>query len=98
MFKAFPQAYGLTVDKLVEPKLAQIKSVLGESHFAPKQYTLAERKHFNTYHKLFKLDSKPKSHIEALSTLSDAELKKSMPASLARLADFVIAKIEALKE
>lgn len=68
------------------------------SHFDPKQYTLTERKHFNAYHKLFKLDSKPKSHIEALSTLTDAELKKLMPASLARLADFVIAKVEALQE
>ncbi|HBO5355058.1 TPA: AAA family ATPase [Pseudomonas aeruginosa] len=98
MIKAFPQAYGLTADKLVAPKLTQIKSVLGDSHFDPKQYTLTERKHFNAYHKLFKLDSKPKSHIEALSKLTDAELKKSMPASLARLADFVLAKVGALQE
>lgn len=98
MIKAFPQAYGLTADKLVAPKLGQIKSVLGDSHFDSKQYTLTERKHFSAYHKLFKLDSKPKSHIEALSKLTDSELKKSMPVSLARLADFVIAKVEGLQE
>ena len=98
MLKAFPEAYGLTADKLLPPKLAQVKSVLGDSHFDAKQYSLTERKHFIAYHKLFKLDSKPKSHIEALSQLTDKQLKDSMPASLERLADFVIAKVEALQE
>jgi len=59
---------------------------------------LIERKHFVAYHKRFKLDSKPKSHIEALSNLTNAQLIAKMPASLNRLADFVIAKIEGLSE
>ncbi|MNG20759.1 hypothetical protein D3C84_1050430 [compost metagenome] len=59
---------------------------------------MKERKHFVAYHKLFKLDSKPKSHIEALSKLTDEELAAAMPASLKRLADFVIARVAGLSE
>jgi predicted ATP-dependent endonuclease of OLD family len=98
MLKAFPEAYDLSSDGLVAPKLAQVKSVLGDSHFDSKQYSLKERKHFIAYHKLFKLDSKPKSHIEALSKLTDAQLLAAMPESLGRLADFVMAKVEGLSE
>jgi hypothetical protein len=72
--------------------------VLGDSHHDRFQYSLIERKHFVAYHKRFKLDSKPKSHIEALSKLTDDQLITKMPASLNRLADFVIAKIEGLSE
>lgn len=72
--------------------------MLGDSHVDSKQYSLKERKHFIAYHKLFKLDSKPKSHIEALSKLTDAQLLAAMPESLGRLADFVMAKVEGLSE
>lgn len=98
MLKAYPHAYGLAPEALVVPKMAQVKSVLGDSHHDRLQYTLKERKHFIAYHKRFKLDSKPKSHIEALSKLTDEQLRAAMPASLNRLADFVIAKIEGLSE
>ncbi len=98
MLKAYPHAYGLSSEDLVVPKLPQVKSVLGDSHHDRFQYSLKERKHFIAYHKLFKLDSKPKSHIEALSKLTDDQLRAAMPASLNRLADFVIAKIEGLSE
>ncbi|WEK29610.1 MAG: AAA family ATPase [Candidatus Pseudomonas phytovorans] len=98
MLKAYPHAYGLSPEDLVVPKLPQVKSVLGDSHHDRFQYSLKERKHFIAYHKLFKLDSKPKSHIEALSKLTDDQLRAAMPASLNRLADFVIAKIEGLSE
>lgn len=98
MLKAYPHAYGLSPEDLVVPKLPQVKSVLGDSHHDRFQYSLKERKHFIAYHKLFKLDSKPKSHIEALSKLTNDQLRAAMPASLNRLADFVIAKIEGLSE
>jgi len=98
MIRAFPTAYGLAPENLVIPDLAQIKSVLGESHFDSAQYSPIERKHFIAYHKLFKLDSKPKSHIEALSKLTDDELRTNMPESLERLAEFVVAKVEGLSE
>lgn len=98
MLKAYPHAYGLAPEGLLVPKLAQTKSVLGDSHHDRFQYSLKERKHFVAYHKLFKLDSKPKSHIEALSKLTNPQLVAAMPASLNRLADFVIARVEGLSE
>ncbi len=98
MLRAYPAAYGVAPEDLVVPKLGQTKSVLGDSHHDRFQYSLIERKHFVAYHKRFKLDSKPKSHIEALSKLTDDQLIAKMPASLNRLADFVIAKIEGLSE
>jgi len=98
MIKAYPDAYGLSADDLVIPKLPQVKSVLGDSHHDRLQYSLTDRKLFVAYHKLFKLDSKPKSHIEALSKLTDAQLLAAMPKSLGRLADFVIDKVEGLSE
>lgn len=98
MLRAYPAAYGVASEDLVVPKLSQTKSVLGDSHHDRFQYSLIERKHFVAYHKRFKLDSKPKSHIEALSKLTDDQLITKMPASLNRLADFVIAKIEGLSE
>ncbi|WP_130888144.1 AAA family ATPase [Pseudomonas sp. Sample_21] len=98
MLRAYPAAYGVAPEDLVVPKLGQTKSVLGDSHHDRFQYSLIERKHFVAYHKRFKLDSKPKSHIEALSKLTDDQLIAKMPASLNRLADFVFAKIEGLSE
>ena len=49
----------------------------------------------SSYHKLFKLGSKPVNHLQALANLTDEELLKDMPAELSRLADKVkeIAKI-----
>lgn len=98
MLKAYPSAYNLSDAERVTPKLAHVKSVLGDSHFDSKQYALKDRKFFIGYHKRFKLDSKPKSHIEAMSKLTTAELNVTMPPSLARLADYVKAQMEKLQE
>ena len=68
------------------------------SHFDAEQYDDDERALFKTYHKRFKLGSKPAAHIDALAQLSDEELLNDMPESLARLADAVIAKLEELPE
>ncbi|MNE97844.1 hypothetical protein D3C80_1962620 [compost metagenome] len=63
---------------------------MGESFYDEKQYSVSEREYFAAYHKLFKVDSKPKSHIEALSRLTDEDLREGMPPSLKRLVKHVI--------
>ena len=72
--------------------------MLGERHFDYYQYNEDELKLFKTYHKKFKLNSKPATHIEALSKLSDEQLLQNMPESLSRLADAVIFKLKKLPE
>jgi putative ATP-dependent endonuclease of OLD family len=98
MLKSFPMAYELDEADKILPVDAKIKAVLGDSYHGVDQYTEKERELFITYHKRFKLKSKPDSHINALSKLSDAELLANMPHSLNRLADAVIAKLAELPE
>lgn len=95
MLLSFPDEYGVTFNP---PNEATVKAVLGNSHFDTEQYDGNERTLFGTYHKRFKLGSKPAAHIDALAQLSDEELLDAMPESLARLADAVIAKLEELPE
>ncbi|NEX75007.1 ATP-dependent nuclease [Aeromonas rivipollensis] len=95
MLLSFPEAYGVEED---EPDESTIKAVLGKSHHDATQYSKNELKLFNTYHQRFKLGSKPAAHIDALAQLTDEELLANMPASLNRLADAVIAKLEELPE
>jgi putative ATP-dependent endonuclease of the OLD family len=98
MLKNFPAAYEIDASNQVMPTETTIKAVLGKSFHGVEQYTEAEQKLFITYHKRFKLGSKPASHINALSKLADSELLAGMPESLARLADEVIAKLAELPE
>ncbi|MDP2141381.1 MAG: AAA family ATPase [Gammaproteobacteria bacterium] len=95
MLLSFPDEYGV---KSNPPSETTVKAVLGDSHFDAEQYDDDERALFKTYHKCFKLGSKPAAHIDALAQLSDEELHNDMPESLARLADAVIAKLEELPE
>ena len=95
MLLSFPNEYGV---KSNPPSESTVKAVLGDSHFDAEQYDDDERALFKTYHKRFKLGSKPAAHIDALAQLSDEELLNDMPESLARLADAVIAKLEELPE
>jgi len=98
MLKSFSAAYDLEADDLVVPDVPKSKAVLGDSHHDADQYSDDELKLFVTYHKRFKLGSKPAAHINALSALTDAQLLASMPSSLGRLADAVIAKLADLPE
>jgi putative ATP-dependent endonuclease of OLD family len=98
MLMSFPTAYGFDEADRIQPENSKIKAVLGDSHYGVDQYTEDERKLFITYHKHFKLGSKPAAHINALSNLTDAELLAGMPPSLGRLADAVIAKLAELPE
>lgn len=95
MLLAFPNAYGVVKEYADE---STIKAVLGKSHHDAGQYTEVEYQLFSTYHRSFKLGSKPAAHIEALAKLSDADLIANMPETLARLADAVIAKLAELPE
>ncbi|HIE9102251.1 TPA: ATP-dependent endonuclease, partial [Klebsiella pneumoniae] len=81
-----------------EPDESTIKAVLGKSHHDSSQYSQDELRLFSTYHRRFKLGSKPAAHIEALAQLTDAQLLGNMPASLSRLADTVIARLAELPE
>ncbi len=95
MLLAFPDAYGVQQEV---PDDSTIKAVLGKSHNDLSQYSGAELNLFSTYHKLFKLGSKPAAHIDAFAQLSDEELLVNMPESFGRLADAVIAKLAELPE
>ena len=63
MLKAYPSEFELEdTEELPDEKL--IASVLGKSHHRPEQYSEDEQKLFASYHKLFKLGSKPANHAE----------------------------------
>ena len=98
MIEQFPAAYGITEADLVAPTIAQFKAVLGDSFEWPEQYTSDQQKLFVVYQKIFKLASKPAAHINALASLTDAELLASMPATLNRLAEFVANKLGTIPE
>lgn len=95
MLLSFPSIYN--VEK-VDPSESTINAVLGESHHDKDQYSMDELRLFSTYHKRFKLGSKPAAHIDALAQLSDEEIVRQMPESFSRLADSVVAKLMELPE
>lgn len=97
MLKAFPNKFKVESNDTL-PSQSLVESVLGGSHHNPEQYTEEERKLFASYHKLFKLGSKPVNHIQALANLTDEELLKNMPESLSRLADAVKTKLLGIPE
>lgn len=98
MLKAFPNEFKVQAVDQIEPEENTIKAVLGKSRTDASEYEEDERKLFVTYHKLFKLGSKPAVHIDAMSNISNTQLLTSMPPSLNRLADAVIAKLAGLPE
>jgi putative ATP-dependent endonuclease of OLD family len=98
MLNSFQSAYGVKDANKVTPDEDDIKAVLGKKGTGEDQYSDEERKLFITYHKRFKLGSKPAAHLNALACLNDDELIANMPASLRRLVDAVIAKLEGLPE
>lgn len=97
MLKAFPNKFKVENNDTL-PSQSLVESVLGGSHHNPEQYTEEERKLFASYHKLFKLGSKPVNHIQALANLTDEELLNNMPESLSRLANAVKTKLSEIPE
>lgn len=98
MLNSFPDAFGVVAANQTAPPENKIKAVLGDSYQGVDQYTEVEQKLFITYHKRFKLSSKPAAHLNALAQLDDDELAANMPASLNRLVDAIITKLEELPE
>jgi putative ATP-dependent endonuclease of OLD family len=98
MLSSFPGAFDLNEADQISPIDSKIKAVLGDRCHGVDQYTEDQKKLFVTYHKRFKLSSKPATHINALSNLTDTELLAGMPPSLSRLADYVSVKLVQLPE
>jgi len=98
MLKSYPKAYNVKKIDQTLPKVGKIRAVLGDSYHGDKQYTVAERKLFISYYSKFKLASKPTTHINALSNLSNTQLLANLPPSLERFTDAVIAKLADLPE
>lgn len=95
LLAAFPVQYGATRE---DPDAETIKAVLGKSHYNAQQYAKEQMQLFGSYHRLFKINSKPAAHIQALAHITDAQILAAMPPSLARLADGVIARLAELPE
>ena len=95
MLLAFSNAYKVHIE---HPDDSTLKAVLGKSHSDSAQYNSDELGLFSTYHRLFKLGSKPAAHLEALTRLTDEDLLATMPESLNQLADAIITKCMELPE
>ena len=98
MIEQFPASYGISLVNLVVPTNAQLKAVLGDSFERAEQYTDDQQKLFVAYHKIFKLGSKPAAHLNALASLTDAQLLAAMPPTLNRLAEFIANKLGTIPE
>lgn len=99
MLRQFPAAYG--VDELLGLETGDantIPAVLGKANGDVDQYTNDEQEYFATYHRCFKLGSKPAAHLTALAQLDDAVLAAAIPESIGRMLDMVKAKLAALPE
>ncbi|WP_027361567.1 AAA family ATPase [Halodesulfovibrio aestuarii] len=98
MLMNFSSHYDVDVVDIAPPSPDIIKSVLGDSHFNSDQYTEEEKRMFSSYKKLFKLGSKPASHLYALSQLSDQEILDSIPEEFNKMITYVEQRLEELPE
>ncbi|GGW96640.1 ATP-dependent nuclease [Alteromonas halophila] len=95
MVLSYPEAYEALEET---PDDSTIKAVLGKNHFESNQYSKDELKLFESYHKIFKLGSKPAAHINALAKLTDEDLLETIPESFGRLADYIIEMLSEIPE
>jgi hypothetical protein len=95
MLTSFPDEYGA---QACAPSDSVLKAVLGDSHHNSAQYADGELQLFSSYHKNFKLGSKPAAHLEALAQITDEELLANLPEPLSKLADAIISKLAELPE
>lgn len=99
MMTHYRAAYRVKDDDLEEPDEDTIKAVLGKSHDVLEgQYADEQQSYFDAYHRRFKLDSKPTSHIRAMAKLDDEKLIEDMPDVLDRMFDAVEEKLADLPE
>lgn len=83
MLEAYPEAYEADPDD--QPEESTIVAVLGKSHVNEERLGTGLLALFDSYHAMFDLKSKPASHLEAMSALTDEELLDSLPDVLQRL-------------
>jgi putative ATP-dependent endonuclease of OLD family len=93
MIRAFPASYGVETDHMCAPDDTSCKSVLGKSHADISWYSDDERKYFGDYHSLFKVGSKPASHIQALSNLKLEDIAVALPQPYGELVNYVKTKL-----
>jgi len=98
MIKSFPDAFGIKEEDKTLPAKSTIKAVLGKSQENASEYDDDEQKLFHSYHKLFKLGSKPAAHLNALSELNNIKLRANTPSSLKNLAKTVLEMLLELPE
>jgi putative ATP-dependent endonuclease of OLD family len=99
MMIAYPAAYDVEDEDLVESDEDSLKAVLGKNHdVVGNQYTDEELKYFDAYNSRFKLGSKPAWHIQAMASLTDKDLLDEMPDVLDRLLKRIREELKALPE
>ena len=98
MIRTFPEAYGLNEGQMSAPDDATCKSVLGKSHGDLSWYSFDEKKYFDDYHSLFKVGSKPASHLEALSNLELMDIALELPKPYQDLVESVKGKLAEVYE
>jgi len=98
MLLQFPDEYGVEDDELGDPDEETISAVLGKNHGVVTQYGDDQQQYFDSYHRRFKLDSKPAVHLDALAELDGSQLLDNMPDSIERLLKSVKAKLKELPE
>jgi hypothetical protein len=72
--------------------------VLGKSHQHNEWYSDDDKMLFESYHRLFKIGSKPAEHISALSELELKKISEYMPESYKQLIASVRASLSELYE
>jgi putative ATP-dependent endonuclease of the OLD family len=96
MMAAFPNAYQTDPDE--QPDEKTIVAVLGKSHANEQRLGDDVLALFDDYHQKFNLDSKPATHMQAMSTITDDELLRDLPAVLQRIVRNAQQQLEALPE
>ncbi|RWM04322.1 MAG: DUF2813 domain-containing protein [Mesorhizobium sp.] len=89
MMTAFSDQYDIAEADLEAPDAVTITQVLGKSHGNTHDYDADELSYFDAYHSKFQLGSKPVSHIEAMASLTDEQLRDGIPDVLDRLLERV---------
>lgn len=96
MMEAFPAAY--EVEPKPDPDEKTIAAVLGKSHVNEDRLDSQVLALFDEYHTNFNLKSKPATHLRALSSLTDNELREGLPAVFTRMVKSVETKLEKAPE
>jgi putative ATP-dependent endonuclease of the OLD family len=99
MMEAYPEAYKVDDEDLVEPDADTLKIVLGKRHDTVEdQYSHEQQEFFDAYHAKFKLGSKPTWHIRAMAEMEDEDLLDELPEVLDRMFDYIESELEDLPE